>query len=51
MPLEHGGTNEFKNLMALCKPCHSRITARWMIAGIKSHVDIITKPRRGPSNP
>ena len=21
-------TNEFKNLMALCKPCHSRITAQ-----------------------
>lgn len=28
LPLEHGGTNNFKNLMALCKPCHSRITAK-----------------------
>lgn len=28
LPLEHGGTNDFKNLMSLCKPCHSRITAQ-----------------------
>lgn len=28
LPLEHGGTNDLKNLMALCKPCHSRITAQ-----------------------
>ncbi len=32
-PLGHGGTNADENLMALCKPCHSRITAemgdRW----------------------
>lgn len=28
LPLEHGGTNDFKNLMALCKACHSRITAQ-----------------------
>lgn len=26
-PLSMGGTNDFGNLMALCKPCHSRITA------------------------
>ena len=33
LPLSRGGTHEEKNLMALCKPCHSRITAemgdRW----------------------
>jgi 5-methylcytosine-specific restriction protein A len=33
LPLSHGGTNAADNLMALCKPCHSRITAesgaRW----------------------
>ena len=33
LPLEHGGTHEEHNLMALCKSCHSRITAemgdRW----------------------
>lgn len=33
VPLGDGGTNDFRNLMALCKPCHSRITAemgdRW----------------------
>ena len=33
VPLSKGGTNDFDNLMALCKPCHSRITAesgdRW----------------------
>lgn len=28
LPLEHGGTNDLNNLMALCKPCHSRITAQ-----------------------
>ncbi|MGJ3210101.1 HNH endonuclease signature motif containing protein [Lactobacillus gasseri] len=28
LPLEHGGNNDSKNLMALCKPCHSRITAQ-----------------------
>ena len=32
-PLAHGGTHAENNLMALCKPCHSRITAemgdRW----------------------
>lgn len=28
LPLDHGGTNDSKNLMALCKPCHSRITAQ-----------------------
>ncbi|MFQ6760861.1 HNH endonuclease [Limosilactobacillus reuteri] len=41
LPLEHGGTNEFKNLMALCKPCHSRITAqmddRWHKAPRQYH--------------
>ena len=26
-PLADGGTHDFSNLMALCKPCHSRITA------------------------
>lgn len=33
IPLADGGTHEDSNLMALCKPCHSRITAteggRW----------------------
>lgn len=33
VPLSAGGTHDPKNLMALCKPCHSRITAteggRW----------------------
>lgn len=33
LPLDHGGTHADSNLMALCKPCHSRITAeagdRW----------------------
>lgn len=33
MPLSKGGTHDQDNLMALCKPCHSRITAteggRW----------------------
>lgn len=28
VPLAAGGTNAFENLQALCKPCHSRITAR-----------------------
>ena len=32
-PLSHGGTHADDNLMALCKPCHSRITVemgdRW----------------------
>lgn len=32
-PLDHGGTNDFINLMSLCKSCHSRITVlmgdRW----------------------
>lgn len=27
LPLEKGGTHNEDNLMALCKPCHSRITA------------------------
>lgn len=27
-PLAQGGTHDDENLMALCKPCHSRITAR-----------------------
>lgn len=26
-PLADGGTHDFSNLMALCKPCHSKITA------------------------
>lgn len=33
LPLEKGGTHDESNLMALCKSCHSRITAemgdRW----------------------
>ena len=33
IPLADGGTHDANNLMALCKPCHSRITAteggRW----------------------
>ena len=28
LPLGHGGTNHEDNLMALCKPCHSRITVQ-----------------------
>lgn len=28
VPLGHGGTNDWDNLMSLCKPCHSRITAQ-----------------------
>ncbi len=31
--IRYGGTNEMENLMSLCKPCHSKITAledgRW----------------------
>ena len=27
-PLSEGGTNDFENLMALCKPCHSGITIK-----------------------
>lgn len=27
-PLDHGGTNDEINLMSLCKPCHSRISAK-----------------------
>ena len=33
VPINHGGTHDENNLMALCKSCHSRITAesgdRW----------------------
>ena len=33
LPLRHGGDNKINDLMDLCKPCHSRITAemgdRW----------------------
>lgn len=28
IPLAHGGTHDPGNLLALCKACHSRITAR-----------------------
>lgn len=28
LPLDHGGTHDEANLQALCKPCHSRQTAR-----------------------
>ena len=28
LPLSRGGTHDDSNLMALCKPCHSEITAR-----------------------
>ena len=28
IPLRDGGTNDINNLMALCKSCHSEITAR-----------------------
>lgn len=27
-PISRGGSNDFSNLMALCTPCHSEITAR-----------------------
>ena len=27
-PLSEGGTHDYENLMALCKSCHSRITAK-----------------------
>jgi len=27
-PLSQGGTNDVRNLMSLCTPCHSEITAR-----------------------
>lgn len=33
-PLSRGGTHDEDNLMALCKPCHSMITAKWTTAGI-----------------
>ena len=28
LPLSRGGSHDDANLMALCKPCHSEITAR-----------------------
>ena len=28
IPLEQGGTSEWSNLVALCKRCHSRETAK-----------------------
>lgn len=28
IPMSHGGTHDWNNLMALCKSCHSRITAK-----------------------
>ena len=28
LPMANGGTNDTSNLMALCKSCHSRITAK-----------------------
>ena len=28
IPLEEGGTNDFDNLMSLCKSCHSKIHAK-----------------------
>ena len=28
LPLANGGTNDVRNLMALCKSCHSRITVK-----------------------
>lgn len=28
VPLSEGGTNDFENLMPLCKSCHSRITMK-----------------------
>ena len=37
IPLADGGTHDESNLMSLCKPCHSRITAkeggRWTPGG------------------
>lgn len=37
LPLSRGGSHDFTNLMALCKPCHSRISAldgdRWRDRG------------------
>ncbi len=29
IPIMNGGTNDYSNLMALCKSCHSKITIRW----------------------
>jgi len=26
VPLDEGGTNEFENLMSLCRKCHARMT-------------------------
>ena len=41
VPLEHGGTHDETNLQALCKPCHSRKTARdgdrWRIKEYRYH--------------
>ena len=40
-PLSRGGTHDEENLMALCKPCHSKITAemddRWHHAKKEYH--------------
>lgn len=34
LPLAQGGTNELTNLRSLCKPCHSRKTARQSRRGV-----------------
>jgi 5-methylcytosine-specific restriction protein A len=42
-PLSRGGTHDEDNLMALCKPCHSQITAdmddRWHHAKKEYHYE------------
>ena len=42
-PLSRGGTHDEDNLMALCKPCHSKITAemddRWHHARKEYHYE------------
>lgn len=50
-PLSKGGTNEYSNLRALCKSCHSRHTAedgdRWHNKGLRVYsYDNIKKPSR-----
>ena len=43
LPLRHGGTHDEKNLMALCKPCHSRISIEM---GDRFATPIVKSPER-----